>query len=172
MIRKILLAASVAAFMATPAMATPGADHGPSDRSAKKQQPAQSQNCKPRKVAYVAAGALVSHTLVQDAAAAQDGGADKPTFSGDVVVDVAKANKHARADKGTQKTYTLAGARVVLDLDDQNGDAVVDLTDVVAGSAVKVIGKVTVAKKRCDATGFTPELTIKKLIVRAPQPAA
>ena len=43
MIRKVLLAATLAAFMATPAWATPGSDHGPSA----KQQPAQSQKCKP-----------------------------------------------------------------------------------------------------------------------------
>jgi hypothetical protein len=171
MIRKVLLAACGAALMATPAWATQGeapSDHGKKDAH---DHPAQSHTCKPHKVGYTASGALIAHTLVLDAAAAGNGGSDQPAYSGDVTVDVTRANKHARADKGTSKTYTLAGTRIVLDLEDQNGDAVVDLGDVVAGVDVKVIGKVTKAKKRCDQTGFTPELTIKKLIVRAPQPA-
>jgi hypothetical protein len=163
-VRKILIAACAAALTATPAWA-----HGRDDHPA---PPARSHKCTPHKVGYVAAGTLVSHTLVVDAAAAVDGDA-KPTYSGDVTIDVTKTNKHAKADKRTTKTYTLDHARVVLGLDDQNGDGRVDLADVAAGDRVKVIGKVTKLAKRCDQTGFTPELKVKKLIVHEPaQPSS
>jgi hypothetical protein len=118
----------------------------------------------------VAAGTLVSQTLVVDAAAADRGGA-KPTYSGDVTIDVKRANHAAKGDKGTTKTYTLDHARVVFGLDDQNSDGRVDLSDLAAGDRVKVIGKVTKLAKRCDQTGFTPTLTIKKLIVHEPAQA-
>jgi len=157
--RKILIAACAAALTATPAWA-----HGRDDRPT---APARSHRCAPHKVAYVAAGTLVDQTLVLDAAAAADGAA-KPTYSGDVTIDVAKGNKAAKGDKGTTQTYTLDHARVVLGLDDQNADGRVDLADVARGDRVKVIGKVTKLAKKCDQTGFTPTLTIKKLIVHAP----
>jgi len=96
----------------------------------------------------------------------------KPTYSGDVTIDVMRANRPARADKGTTKTYTLDHARVLLQLSDQNGDGRVDLGDVLPGSRVKVIGTVTKLNRRCDQTGFTPVLTIHKLIVHAPKAAS
>jgi hypothetical protein len=154
--RKIALVACAAALTTSPAWAL-GRDDHPTP-------PASSHKCTPHKVAYVAAGTLVSQTLVLDSGAP----ADKPTYSGDVTIDVKKGNKAARGDKGTTKTYTLDHARVVLGLDDQNSDGRVDLGDVAAGDRVKVIGKVTKLAKRCDQTGFTPELTIKKLIVHEP----
>jgi len=157
--RKIALVACAAALTTSPAWAHGRDDHPtPSTRSHK---------CTPHKVAYVAAGTLADQTLVLDAAAAADGAA-KPTYSGDVTIDVTKTNHAAKGDKGTTKTYTLDHARVVLGLDDQNNDGRVDLADVARGDRVKVIGKVTKLSKKCDQTGFTPELTIKKLIVHAP----
>jgi hypothetical protein len=160
--RKIALAACAAALTTTPAWA-----HGSDDHPT---HPARSHKCAPHKVGYVAAGTLASQTLVVDAVAADDS-TPKPTYSGDVTIDVAKTNRAAKADKGTTKTYTLDHARVVLGLDDQNADGRVDLADVAATDRVKVIGKVTKLAKRCDQTGFTPELTIKKLIVHEPTPA-
>jgi hypothetical protein len=157
--RKIALVACAAALTTSPAWAH-GRDHPTA--------PARSHKCTPHKVAYVAAGTLVSQTLVADAAAAARDGS-KPTYSGDVTIDVTKGNKAAKGDKRTTKTYTLDHARVVLGLDDQNGDGRVDLTDVATGARVKVIGKVTKLAKRCDQTGFTPELTIKKLVVHEPK---
>jgi hypothetical protein len=157
--RKILIAACAAALTATPAWA-----HGRDDHPT---APARSHKCAPHKVGYVAAGTLVDQTLVVDAAAADDA-AKPPTYSGDVTIDVAKANHAAKGDKGTTKTYTLDHARVVLGLDDQNGDGRVDLGDLARGDRAKVIGKVTKLAKKCDQTGFTPTLTIKKLIVHAP----
>ena len=157
--RKIALVACAAALTTSPAWAHGRGDHPTA--------PARSHKCTPHKVAYVAAGTLADQTLVVDAAAAARGGS-KPTYSGDVTIDVTKANHAAKGDKGTTKTYTLDHARVVLGLDDQNNDGRVDLADVARGDRVKVIGKVTKLAKTCDQTGFTPALTIKKLIVHAP----
>lgn len=157
--RKIALAACAAALTTSPAWA-----HGRDDHPTPS---ARSHKCTPHKVAYVAAGTLVDQTLVVDAAAAARGGS-KPTYSGDVTIDVTKGNKAAKGDKRTTKTYTLDHARVVLGLDDQNNDGRVDLADLARGDRVKVIGKVTKLAKKCDQTGFTPTLTIKKLIVHAP----
>jgi hypothetical protein len=157
--RKIALAACAAALTTSPAWA-----HGRGDHAT---HPARSHKCTPHKVGYVAAGTLRSQTLAVDAAAA-DYSTPKPTYSGDVTIDVTKASHAAKGDKGTSKTYTLDHARVVLGLDDQNADGRVDLGDVAAGERVKVIGKVTKLAKKCDQTGFTPTLTIKKLIVHAP----
>jgi hypothetical protein len=154
--RKIALVACAAALTASPAWAM-GRDDHPTP-------PAGSHKCTPHKVGYVAAGTLVDQTLVLDAGAS----ADKPTYSGDVTIDVKKTNHAAKGDKGTTKTYTLDHARVVFGLDDQNNDGRVDLGDLAAGDRAKVIGKVTKLAKKCDQTGFTPELTIKKLIVHAP----
>lgn len=157
--RKIALVACAAALTTSPAWA-----HGRDDHPT---PPARSHKCTPHKVGYVAAGTLVSQTLVVDAAAADRGGS-KPTYSGDVTIDVKRTNHAAKDDRGTTKTYTLDHARVVFGLDDQNSDGRVDLADLAAGDRVKVIGKVTKLAKRCDQTGFTPTLTIKKLIVHEP----
>jgi hypothetical protein len=181
-VRKILLTACAAAMATTPAWAHPG--RGPSDpprapgrHEQHARSPSRSHRCTPHGTAYVAAGTLRSQTLVLDgsgqpaptvAATAADRSA-KPTYSGDVTIDVTRANRHARADKGTTKTYTLDHARVLLALDDQNGDGSVDLGDVLPGSRAKVIGTITTLNRRCDQTGFTPVLTIRKLIVHAPK---
>lgn len=160
----------------------PGSQQGAGERSARGRpdHPAKSRRCKPRRVAYVAAGTLLGHTLVLDgaepiptvsAAAAADG-PDRPTYSGEVTIDVKRTNRHARPDKGTTKTYVLEGARVLLRIPDLNGDEVVDLADVVPDSRAKVIGKVTKLPRRCDQTGFEPELTIRKLLIHPPRPAA
>ena len=127
----------------------------------------RSHRCTPHAVAYVAAGRLVGQTLALDGG----GRTGRPTWGGDVTIAVARANGHARADKGTTKTYALDHARVVLGLDDQNRDGSVDLGDVLPGSRAKVIGSVTKLAKQCDQSGFTPQLTIDKLVVHAP-PAA
>lgn len=176
-VRKIVLAACAAALTASPAWAHPGrGTDDPPRGGGQGQLHGRSHRCTPHGVAYVAAGTLRSHTLVLDGGepaptVASAARADKPTYSGDVTIDVTRANRHARADKGTTKTYTLDHARVLLALDDQNGDGRVDLGDVLPGSRVKVIGKLTKLRGGCDQTGFTPELKIGKLIVHAPKAA-
>jgi len=169
-VRKVLVTACAAALATTPAWAHPGREQQQHARS-----PSRSHRCTPHGTAYVAAGTLRSQTLVLDpaptVATTSADRAAKPTYSGDVTIDVTRTNGHAKADKGTTKTYTLDHARLVLGLNDQNGDGSVDLGDVPPGSGAKVIGKVTKLNRHCDQTGFTPTLTIKKLIVHAPKAA-
>lgn len=155
----------------------PGGDGSQAGGGSRSDRSGRSRRCTPRRVAYVAAGTLTGHTLVLDGgeptptiARASAGRSPKPTYSGDVTIDVKRTNRHARADKGTTKTYTLDHGRVLLGLEDQNGDGVVDLGDVLPGSRAKVIGKITKLPPRCDKTGFEPQLTIQKLIVHAPAP--
>lgn len=139
-------------------------------------QHGKSHRCVAHKVAYVAAGTLVSQTLVLDggttpSAAASDTRTThpaRPTYSGDVAIAVTRTNRWARGDKGTTKTYTLVRARVLFGLADTNNDGSVGLDDLAAGDRVKVIGKVTVLRRGCDQTGFTPTIAIQKLIVHAP----
>lgn len=198
--RKALLgAAGAAVLLATPAWAVPGTGHGPGRPHGREIAPGQtgeaparsgrgpagrgpagegpaargpagrgspSHRCTPHGVAYVAAGRLVSHTLVLDGGAPTPTvaraarGPDGPTYSGEVTIAVTRANRHARADKGTTKTYVLDHARVI------------HFDDAVPGSRAKVIGTITKLARRCDQTGFTPKLTIRKLLVHAAQPPA
>lgn len=188
--RKALLAAAGAAVLAaSPAWALPGRGQGPGRPHGRDVAPGQTnelpggsgggpgvrgpageppqpRRCTPHAVAYVAAGRLVSHTLVLDGSeptptvARAARGPGGPTYSGDVTIDVKRTNRHARADKGTTRTYTLDHARVLR------------FDDAVVGARAKVIGTVTKLARRCDQTGFTPELTIRKLLVHAAQPPA
>ena len=177
-LRKILLAAGAAALTTTPAWALPGrapsndgtghapttVPHGALDGHGNRGGGhGKSHRCVAHRVGYVAAGALVSQTLTLDSA-----GASHPTYSGDVTIAVTRTNHAARGDKGTTKTYTLAHARVVLGLADQNNDGSVGLDDLAAGDRVKVIGKVTVLRRGCDRSRFTPTITIRQLVVHAP----
>lgn len=180
-VRKVLLAACAAALTTSPAWALPGrapsndgAGHAPA--TSRSDNPTgntghhgrgsgHSRRCVARKVAYVAAGTLVSQTLVLDTPTSDS---SRPTYSGDVTIAVTRTNHWARGDKGTTKTYTLARARVLFGLTDTNNDGSVGLDDLAAGDRVKVIGKVTALRRGCDQTGFAPAITIRKLIVRAP----
>jgi len=134
------------------------ARQGKGDRGA-----ARSRRCTPRRSAYVAAGLYVSSTLEQVA------GASTPTlrddrYDGTLVVDVKRSNKAGRADKGTQKTYTLDDTRVRFA--DRNDDGTRDQP--VAGDRVKLQGKVTKLRGGCDASEFTPQLTIAKVMFLPP----
>jgi hypothetical protein len=166
--RKILLAACAAALTTTPAWALPGrapSNDGTGHAPATHGGHGKSHRCVAHRVGYVAAGTLVSQTLALDSAATPNA---RPTYSGDVTIAVTRTNHAARGDKGTTKTYTLAHARVVLGLDDQNSDGSVGLDDLAAGDRVKVIGKVTVLRRGCDHSSFTPTITIRQLNVHAP----
>jgi hypothetical protein len=166
MLKKALLAGSVAALAAMPLWAIPAQAHGgkggdhataPHGQSG---QHGKSHKCKPHKVAYVAVGTLVSQTLAQDAGAS--------TYSGDVVVNVTRTNHNGRADKGQQVTYTLTKARVTFGLQDTNNDGSVGLDDLVANAPVRVIGKITALAKKCDKSSFTATTTIRKVVFHAP----
>jgi hypothetical protein len=117
-----------------------------------KTHPLTSHKCTPHGVAYRVSGTLVSGSLTKNA----DG-----TYSGDLTVHVLKANKHAKADKGTDKGYSLDHAKAKL-----HG---ADPAALATGSRVNLKGKVTTLAKKCDQTGFTPVTTIKKADIKPPK---
>lgn len=174
-VRKVLLVACAAALTTTPAWALPGrapSNDGTSHAPATVPNGAphggghgKSHRCVAHRVGYVAAGTLVSQTLALDTPASPNA---RPSYSGDVTIAVTRTNHAAKGDKGTSKTYTLAHARVVLGLADQNNDGSVGLDDLAPGDRVKVIGKVTVLRRGCDQSNFTPTVTIRQLVVHAP----
>ncbi|MGZ4277151.1 MAG: hypothetical protein ACXVFK_10615 [Solirubrobacteraceae bacterium] len=114
----------------------------------------KSRKCTPHNVAYVVAGTLDSGTLTKN---------DDGTYSGDLTVKVARANHHAKADKGTSKTYTLDHAKVNL-----HGQDPAALTP---DSRVRLQGKVTWLAKKCDQTGFTATTTIRRGWIKDPKTA-
>jgi pyruvate/2-oxoglutarate dehydrogenase complex dihydrolipoamide acyltransferase (E2) component len=152
------------AVLASLALVAPAAAHDKPDHQAKPQKapnahkpaaPATSHKCRPHAVAYRVAGTLVSGTLTRN---------DDGTYSGALVVHVSGANHHARADKGTDKSYTLDHVKVNL-----HGQ---DPAALAANSRVKLKGKVTKLAKRCDATGFTSTLTIRRASIKPPKTAS
>jgi hypothetical protein len=88
-----------------------------------------------------------------------------------MTVEVKRTNHHAAGDKG-MKTYTktqLENVRVTFgDLADINTDGSVGLDDLKAGDQVKLIGKITTLAKKCSQTGFTATTTIRKIVFSAP----
>ncbi len=108
--------------------------------------------CLPHAVAYVVSGTLSSGSVTVNS----DG-----TYSGSLTVQVTKANKHAKGDKGTTQTYTLASAKLKL-----HGENPGALT---ANSRVKLKGTITTLAKNCDQSGFTPTVTIKHGSIKPPK---
>jgi hypothetical protein len=117
-----------------------------------KSHPPQSHKCKPHAVSYRAAGKLVSGSLTANS----DG-----TLSGTLIVHVTSTNHHAKADKGTDKSYTLD--HVKAKLHGENPAALV------ASSRVKLKGTITTLSKKCDQTGFTATTTIKRIDIKPPK---
>jgi hypothetical protein len=117
------------------------------------QHPQNSHKCVAHSVAYSARGTLVSGSLTNNG---------KNTYSGDLTVHVTHTNSHARADNGTDKSYTLDHAKVKLG----HGENAAALTP---NSRVKLNGKITVLPKKCDQTGFTPTTTIRKASIKQPK---
>jgi hypothetical protein len=136
--------ASAALVSAVPALAKPSHPTHPS-------HPSRSHKCAVRKVAYIASGTLVSWAATQNS----DG-----TYSGTVTVHVTRANHHAKNDKGNDVTYTLANSRVRFG-SGANPPA--------AGDPVKVIGKVTAVSKKCADQSAAGTVTVRQLVVTAPQ---
>lgn len=117
---------------------------------------------KPLSVGYNARGTLVSSNLTQtkgqDTAKKGD-----DRWSGTVTVNVTKANH--KSPKGEQ-TFTLTNGRVFfVDADHNN---VPDTPK--AGDRVRLHGKITKLRHGCDATGFTPEITVRHVHLAAPKP--
>jgi hypothetical protein len=153
--RRFALAAAVGGLVvAVPAAAKPSHPAHPSHPAqtsapAHPSHPSTSHKCTPHKVAYTASGQLVMWAATPNA-----GG----TFSGTITVHVTRANHHATGAKGTDVTYTLSNAKVTFGKG-ANPPA--------TGARVKVIGKTTALAKKCDQTGFTPTITVRKVAVHA-----
>jgi hypothetical protein len=64
------------------------------------------------------------------------------------------------------QTFTLVNAKVKFA--DADGNSVAD--EPKEGDRVKLHGKVTKLKRKCDQTGFTPEITVRKVQFKAPEP--
>jgi hypothetical protein len=109
--------------------------------------------CTPKLKDYRASGTLVSSAL----SANPDG-----SFSGSLTVSVLRTNRHARADQGTTKTYTLDHAKVKF------GKGVNPAAPA-AGSRAKLKGTITELPKRCPPAGFTPTLTVTKVKLSVPR---
>ena len=138
--RRIAIGAlAIAAVVAMPAEAKPGKSH----------------KCTPHAVAYKAAGTLESQALTQTAGADTAKRSDD-RYSGTLTVDVKRANHHGAT--GSQ-TYTVDNGRV--HFYDANHDHTADVPK--AGDRVQVKGRITRLGKKCDASGFTPTVTIRRV---------
>jgi hypothetical protein len=162
-VKKVLLLASTAALMSTPAWANHGtangSEHGNLGHSNKPSHPGQSHKCKPHGVAYVATGTLESWTLNENT----DG-----TYSGEVEVKVTHTNHHAKGDNEKTTKYAVTKAHVTFGgIADTNNDGKITPADLAKGDQVKVIGKIATLAKKCSQTGpATP--TISRIVFNAP----
>jgi hypothetical protein len=146
--RQILISAfATAALAAAPALAKP--DHP--EHPAKPPHPAK---CKINSVGYNAKGTLVSQTLTQTAGVETTTDTSDDRWSGDVTVDVKKANH--KAPKGEQ-TLTLTNAKV--SWYDAANDGTADVP--AAGDTVRLHGKLTKYKKKCP--GADVVITVKRI---------
>jgi hypothetical protein len=156
--RKFPIYAGLAALaLAVPAQAVskPGTHKQHKQRKAAK--------CQPHAVGYNARGTYESSTLAQTAGAATpELGDDR--WSGTLTVVVTKANH--KAPTGSQP-FTLDNAKVAFADADDNGVT----EQPAAGDRVKLQGKITRLKRKCDQTGFTPEITVRRVRFKAPEPA-
>jgi hypothetical protein len=118
-------------------------------------KPAKSHKCTPHKVAYAASGTLESQALTQTKGADTTKRSDD-RYSGTLTVNVKRANHHGAT--GSQ-TYTLDNGRVRFY--DTGHDGTADTPK--AGDRVKVKGSITRLGKKCDSSGFTPTITIRKV---------
>jgi hypothetical protein len=146
--RFALVVAAGALSVAVPAAAKPSHPAHPS-HPAKPTSPSTSHKCTPHNQAYTASGTLVSWAATQTA---------NGRFSGTITVHVTRANHHATGAKGTDVTYTLTNAKVTF------GKGANPPT---AGDRTKVIGKTTALAKKCDQSGFTPTITVRKVDVKS-----
>jgi hypothetical protein len=151
--KRLTIVAAVAAVGAVPAQAK---DHNP--------RSAHQQDCTPHAVGYHATGTLVGQSLTQTAGAGTATRRDD-RYSGDVTVDLKRANHRAPT---AAQTFTLTNARVKFY--DANHDGTADQPK--AGDRVQLYGKITKLRRRCDPTGFTPQISIKQVHFKASKPAA
>jgi hypothetical protein len=148
--RIALLALGCAVLLAVPAQA----------RNPNANRPNQAKNCTPHAVGYLAKGTLVSHTLTQTQGAGTARKSDD-RYSGQLVVNVTFASHNA--PRG-QRTFTVTNGRVQFADRDRNGTK----DQPVAGDPVKVFGKITRLRRGCNQTGFTPQITVRKVQFKRP----
>ncbi len=110
----------------------------------------KSQKCTAHEVAYIASGKLVSWSATAGA---------KGTYSGTVVIDVTRANHHAKGAKGTDETFTLSGAKV------RFGKGA---TVPAAGDRVSLTGKITLIAKKCTNQTGAGIVTVRRVFVKTP----
>jgi hypothetical protein len=129
----------------------------------KRHKAAKQGKCQPHAVGYNARATFESSTLTQTAGlGTPELGDDR--WSGTLTVVVTKANH--KAPTGSQ-AFTLDNAKVAFADADHNGVA----DQPAAGDRVKLQGKITKLKRKCDQTGFTPEITVRRVRFKVPEPA-
>lgn len=136
------------------ALAVPAAAFAETSKDPKPDEPTKAY-CTPKEVAYKARGVLVANTLAQTAGADTARKGDD-RYSGEIVVTVTRSNRKGQTG---EQTYTLENARVRFS---PRND-----TETAAGDRVKVFGKITKLGKKCDKTGFTPSVTVRKVGIKA-----
>jgi hypothetical protein len=141
---RIVAVLGTAAAAGALAVSVPAAARPPHSHPA---HPDKSQKCTAHKAAYRASGALVSWSATRTSTG---------TYTGTITVRVTTANHHARGAKGTDVTYTLAGAKVVFGK---------RANPPVAGDRVTVIGKITEVAKKCTSQTGAGTVTVRKVIV-------
>jgi hypothetical protein len=147
--RKILITAAAGAALAiTPALAAKPAS--------KPEHPPKPAKCKVHSVGYNAKGTLESQSLTQTAGVGTATKSDD-RWSGTVTVNVTKANHKGLTGPG--QAFTLDNAKVRWYDADHNGTA----DTPASGDRVGLHGKVTKLGKKCDQTGFTATVTVKKV---------
>jgi hypothetical protein len=121
------------------AIAVPAAAHPvPSDHPTGAGHTSQSHRCQAHNVAYIESGtvdAVTPSTLAKN----PDG-----TWSGTLVVDVARTNHWAKANEGQTVSYTFTNATLEVRLDDGS-------SGFAAGEQVRLIGKLAAVAKKCSA---------------------
>ena len=137
--RRLTLIVAVGAFaVAVPAAAKPS-------HPAHASHPPESQKCTPHNDAYTASGQLVFWGATQTG---------NGRYSGTVTIRVTRANHHAAGAKGNDVTYTLTNARVHFGKGHNPPTA---------GDRAKVIGKITALDRKCDQSGFTATVTVRRV---------
>jgi hypothetical protein len=143
---KILITAAAGAALAvTPALAAKPA--------AKPAHPNTPAKCKVHSVGYNAKATLVSQSLAQSQGSGTATKSDD-RWSGNVTVTIKKANH-----KVTTSSFDVTDIKVRWYDADHNGTA----DTPAAGDRVGIHGKVTKLAKKCDQTGFTAQVTVKKV---------
>ena len=189
-VKKLLLIASAAALMSTPAWAGPGRpNHGtdpptpndtgnPGNHHGKKGAGNEGNNSSqkpnhPNKPSHPGqshkckphnVAYVASGTLASQMLSMGANG----RYSGVVTVKVTHTNRHAAADNGTTKAYPVENVKIVFALADTNKDGSVGLDDLKVGDRAKLIGKITTLAKSCNQSGFTATTTIRRIVFHAP----